>query len=205
MATLLSYALCAVSDVKELLDIDSGDSSKNNLITRKINQATEMIEGYTGRRFAAATYTEYYDGTLTDQLVLKQRPINSVTSLSARSTTLNDADWDVVPTNDYFIDTNAGILSAVSTFYGGWDRWQVIYNAGYSTIPSDLQEACATLSAYLTTTAADFSGGAIKRKTEGSRSIEYYNRTTGDNSIIAQLNLDEILDRYSDTIISGLV
>ena len=37
MAQLLSYSLATVADVKESLGIDAGDTSKDNLIIRKIN------------------------------------------------------------------------------------------------------------------------------------------------------------------------
>jgi len=42
MTALVSNALCSVADVKESLGIS--DASKDNLITRKINQATVTIQ-----------------------------------------------------------------------------------------------------------------------------------------------------------------
>lgn len=96
MTALLSYALTTVADVKESLGITSGDHSKDNLITRKINQATRMIENYCDCRFAQTTYTdELYDGHGGNELVLRHKPIISVTSLAYRSSALVRAYWTI--------------------------------------------------------------------------------------------------------------
>lgn len=200
MTTLLSYALCTVADVKESLGIDAGNTSKDNLITRKINQATDMIERYCGgRRFASTVYTnEEYDATNSDQLSLKQYPIISFTSLSSRDSTLNDSSWSTVDSEYYFTDTNAGVLDLTFNASGRWNRYRVTYTAGYETIPSDLIEACATLASYLVENGA--AGTGVKKKQEGQRSIEYFdpngNSTQGTTSIFDQIGIDEILQTY---------
>jgi hypothetical protein len=51
LMSLLSYALCSLFDVKESMGIASSDQSWDNLIIRKINQATRQIEAYCDRRF----------------------------------------------------------------------------------------------------------------------------------------------------------
>ena len=210
MATLLDYALTNVADVKETLGIASSVTTYDNLITRKINQATEMIEGYCNRRFKATDYTEYYDGQGIDQLALRQRPVNSVTSVSYRTTSLNDNDFDTLTTDMYFIDNNAGILEAVSSYWGNYDRWKVVYNAGYTTIPADLAEACATLAAYLYSNDASSNAG-ITQKKEGTRELHYGNSkvqygtdAASANNLITQLGLQVTLDRYSEKTINGL-
>ena len=93
MASLNSWALTTLADVKESLGIDSGTTTGDNLIIRKINQATDMIESYCGKNnsqhFASTVYTnEEYDGTGTDQLILKNRPVITFTTLQQRDTTL---------------------------------------------------------------------------------------------------------------------
>lgn len=199
MADLLSYALCSLADVKESLGIDSGDQSKDNLIRRKINQATVSIENYTGRRFASTTYTqEEYDATNTPQLVLKQRPIITFTTLDIRDTDLNQNDWEAVDSALYFVDTNAGVIDLLFNAIGRWNRYRATYTAGYTTIPADLAEACATLAGFYVENAT--SGQAVKSKSEGSRSIDYYNISSGrsTSSLFDQLGIDEILNSYSN-------
>lgn len=202
MADLLSYALCSVEDVTSIPGFPS-TSISDDFIKRKINQATEMIEGYCGRRFKSTTYTdEKYDGTLTDSLVLRNRPITGDLTLKGRDGATSDSGYDTIDSSFYFIDYDAGIIDAVSRFYGGYDRWAVTYTAGYTTIPADLQEACATLAAYLAQNS--LGTGGISSKQEGSRKVDYFN-TTGASGIIGLLHLDEILDGYSNTVISGLI
>lgn len=203
MTTLLSYALCDITDVTSIPGFPS--TIDDDFVKRKINQATEMIEGYCGRRFAETTYTdEKYDGTLTDSLVLKNRPIKSDGSLvlKGRNGATSDSSYDTIDSSFYFIDYDAGILDAISSFYVGYDRWSVTYTAGYSTIPADLKEACATLAAYLAQNS--LGTGNISSKQEGSRKVDYFN-TSGASGIIGLLHLDEILDGYADTVITGLI
>lgn len=201
MATLVSYALTTLADVKETLGIASSDSSWDNLIIRKINQSTEMIEGWCQRRFKETTYTdELYDATYDRQLQLRNYPVTSTATfaLSARDTTLNQDSFDSVDTDQYFIDRNAGIIDAVSSFWGSFDQWKVTYSAGYATIPSDLQEACATLAAYLTVNDPSAHTG-IESMREGSREIRYSDVTFGgaNSDLFADLGILPTLQRYS--------
>src|SRR3990167_11303788 len=201
MADLLSYALTDVASVKESLNIDAGDTGSDNLIRRKINQATKMIEKYTGVHFASTTYTdEEYDATNVDQLVLKQRPIITFTSFQVRDTTLNQSDWETVDSTLYFVDSDAGVLDLLFIADGHWNRYRVTYTAGYATIPEDIAEAAATLAAFYVDNPT--SGAAVKSKEEGQRKIEYYNTSgssqKGDTSVFGQLGIDEILDSYAN-------
>lgn len=199
MATILPYALTTVADVKESLSIDSGNHTQDNLIIRKINQATEMIERFCDRRFALTTYSnEEYDSTGTSQLILKNRPVDSFTSLGIRDSSLNEDDWEDVDSELYFVDDSAGVVDLNFGSYGGWNRLRVSYVAGYSTIPSDLAEAAATLAAYLTENGT--SGSAIKSKQEGQRKIEYYDSSSGSggNNLFEQLNITEMIKPYAN-------
>lgn len=202
MADLVSYALCTVADVKESLGIDAGDTSQDNLIKRKINMATEMIESYCnlsyGHHFKSATYTnEVYNGINGDQLVLLMRPVTTVSSFQYLNSAENIDSWTTIDTEDYFIDSSSGLLNGFSSG-NNFGSIRVSYTAGYSTIPFDLSEACATIAAYLVDNGT--SGGGVKRKREGQREIEYFQAGSSGNasgdSVIEQLNLDGVLNRY---------
>lgn len=200
MAVLLSYALTTVEDVKESLGIPSSDHSKDNLIIRKINQATEMIERFTGRRFKSTTYTnEEYDATDTDQLILKQRPVTALTGFGRRDTSENQDDWDDIETDTYFtgLPNDSGVLDLNFSASGHWNRYRVSYTAGYTTIPSDISEAAATLAAFLVSNGT--SGTNVKSKTEGQRKIEFFDQSQGGaTSLFSQLGIDEILGTYAN-------
>lgn len=208
MADLSPTALTTLADVKESMGIPSSNTTQDNLIIRKINQATLMIERYTGRKFKAADYVEYYDGGGGNELTLRNYPVNSVTSMSYRNVSDNEDDFTVYDTEDYFIDATAGRIKSNGRYWGGFDTWKIAYNAGYDVIPADLAEACASLAAYLANANTSSGGTGIKSKQEGQRKIEYFDPSgsmgTGGDSIISQLGLDDILDTYADIGFSGL-
>lgn len=197
MTALNTWALTSLGDVKESLGITG--TSQDNLIRRKINQATDMIESYCGKNngqhFASTSYVEDYDGTGTNQLILKNRPVISFTSLQQRSTTENISDFDTVSSDDYFVDLTAGVIDCVFTLSENWNIYRATYTAGFATIPSDLAEACVMLASALVDNAG--TGAAVKRKTQGPKSIEYYDSVQGE-SLITQLGIDDMLQRYTD-------
>jgi len=198
MASLLSYALTTVADVKESLGIASSVTKYDNLITRKINQATLAIENYCQRRFKSTTYTdEVYNPTQVDQLVLRQRPVTNFASLSIRDSGLNYDTWETIDSQLYFLDSSAGILDLMFNARGRWMRYKVTYTAGYTTIPEDLAEACASLAAYYFNN-ADGTDVGVQEKQEGARRLRYANSTLTFKDICKNLGIDEILDAYAN-------
>lgn len=202
-AVLVDYALTTVSDVKENLGLASSDHTKDNLITRKINQISDLIQNYCGRNFKLQAYVQYYDGSNIDELVLKQRPIVSdgthSFSVESRNTSLNDGNFETLNTDLYFIDTTSGVLELNFNARGHWDRYRVTYSAGYATIPNDLAEAAATLAAYFVNHPAGATVGVVLQK-EGQRELRYNpnNNTLNFKNIIQQLGIDETIDSYAN-------
>lgn len=200
MATLLSYALTTKSDVKESLGISSGDTSKDNLIIRKINQATRAIEAYCGRRFLETTYTqEEYNSTGIDELILKQSPITATQafSLEIRDSGLNITNWETVDSQLYFVDNSSGVIYLMFNALGRWKRFRANYSAGYATIPEDLAEACASLAAFYVNNADD-AGVGLSEKREGQRMVRFANTGQSFKGIISGLGIDEIIDSYAN-------
>ncbi len=206
MATLKDYALTTVADVKESLGIASSNHQYDNLIIRKINQATAMIESYCGRHFKQATYTdELYNGSNIDQLVLKQRPLiiaaDTPLTIKGRYTPLNEADLETIDSELYFADAESAVIGLNFRLSGHWGRYAVTYTAGYATIPDDLAEAAASLAAYLVGN-ADSSLIGVTKKKEGQREVNYSNNNVGTvsfDTIAANLGIDGILNSYSNT------
>lgn len=196
MTALADHALTSVADVKESLGITG--TSQDNLITRKINQATDMIEAFCGKNngqhFASTTYTnEEYDGTGTNQLILRNNPVISLSNFSERNTTENSNDWTTIETTDYFVDLTAGVIDCRFGILNYWNLYKVTYVAGFATIPSDLAEACVMLACALVESAS--TGASVKKKTQGPKTIEYYDSVQGE-SLITQLGVDDMLQRY---------
>jgi len=205
MASLLSYSLTNLADVKESLGISSGDTSKDNLIIRNINKATRSIENYCGRRFKETTYTrELYYATQTDQLVLRQRPLTATTPIvfEIRDTGLNVTDWETIDSQLYFCDVgspqgNAGVIDLLFFARGKAGRYAVTYSAGYSTIPEDLAEACVNLASYWTVN-PDARDVGVMSLQEGQRQIRYSRTQVTFRTILENLGIDQIIDAYAN-------
>lgn len=205
MSTLSDAALCGVSDVRESLGISG--TSKDNLIIRKINQATGMIENWCGRTFALTNYIdEAYNTNGGDTLNLRNYPVTELTSLSLRTSATDLDDWRLIEAEFYYIDLDAGIIDTLFQLGRGFQRWKATYSAGYDPIPDDLAEACAQLAAYLVARGPVTFGA--QELQEGARRTRY---NTSPNPLISpneQLFADAgvlaTLDYYRATIISGL-
>lgn len=203
MTVLSTEALTSVADVKELLGISAGSTSKDNLITRNINYATKIILNYCRRTsFNDTVYTEYYDGIGGTELVLRNRPVISVTSVAYNTEGNSTGAYTTLDSDDYFVDLEAGIIKSQQSFVGNYHTWKVIYTAGYTAIPDDVAEACARMAAYMTEQGT--AGTNVKKRQEGQRSVEYFDTQGGGSSLLNSLGLDEILEPYGGHIISGL-
>jgi len=117
------------------------------LLNRLITSASTWIKQYCNRDFTAANYTEYRNGWANQtKMALKNYPVNSVTSLYingtivTQSTTTNQAGW---VQNEGFLYLRGGL-----TFTTGYANVVITYNAGYSTIPYDLEQACIEITSW---------------------------------------------------------
>lgn len=126
-----SYALTTTARVKTYLNISV--TTHDTLLERLIDQVTEFIENYTGRRFKLTTYTsKEYDGTGTNKLILEDYPIVSFSALQERGTRQNESSWNTISSEDYFVDNPTGIITAVPfEFVKGTKLYRATYTAGY--------------------------------------------------------------------------
>lgn len=133
------------------------------LITTVIPMVQAEFENYTGRIVDADDLDERYDGRNAEAIILKSAPVNSIASVSVFD---DDGNETTIASTDYRLDSDAGVLFALATIDGdGFGsvgglgdaparnrlpayRWpygrrnvRVQYNAGWSTVPSDLNLA----------------------------------------------------------------
>lgn len=147
--TLSDYAL---TDLDTVLSFRQGQGETLNttpeqkeLLKFLINTYTEMFEKNCDRLFKSRTITEYLDGEGDYTLIPKQYPISSITSIN------DDGNWvwgddTLVSSSAYRIKNNRVIVLGQSTgYFGDYDQnIKLVYVAGYTTIPSDLEFACIT-------------------------------------------------------------
>jgi hypothetical protein len=165
--------LVSRSDLKTFLGIT--DSSQDTALDLHIEHCSARIESFCKRTFAAATYTDYLIGTGDKFLPLRQRPINSIASIyedqqaawgqapdAFAAATLLTAGTDYAIVKDQSSGASrCGLVYRVNSVWpkpltykagvispqlgDGVGNIKVTYNAGYSTIPYDVQQACCFL------------------------------------------------------------
>ena len=125
------YALSTTSRFKTYAGVSG--TTDDTLIENLIDIVTEFIENYVGRRFQQTTYTdEQYDGTGTDKLILKNYPISTFTRLQERQSISNEDTWATIDSEDYFVDTDNGIITAQAfRFIPNTKFYRVTYVAGF--------------------------------------------------------------------------
>lgn len=131
--------MITLDQLKEYLGIDSGDTSQDAYLQGLIDEISTFIETYTGRIFNQDTYTEVKDWHWERILFTKQYPLNSITSVKYRKG--NDfTEWftEVIEQKDYSFRDSGEVY-----FNMNLPRWfnkiEVVYNAGYASIPQDIQ------------------------------------------------------------------
>lgn len=156
-SALLSTTVSTNATGGALLNI--GDPQANTdyaLLVQLIDDVSAEIERATGRTFATGTLTEKYDGNGTEYLQLNSWPVDSITSVAVVS---DDGTSTTLAASEYRADlTNGGLyrLSAEAQFWPwedgpstrrrrypywpcGFQNITVVYVAGYSDIPDDLE------------------------------------------------------------------
>ncbi len=171
----MSCGLISLSDLKVLNGLAESDVSQDAALKLFITAVTARIQTFCGRTFAAADYTEYLCGTGDKYIALKQRPINTVASVyqddlavwgqgtdnfAAGTLLTAGTDYAIVKDGTDGL-SRCGMLYRCTGVWTKFDAWQpgiiepltypmygnirAVYNAGYATIPADLQLAAATL------------------------------------------------------------
>jgi len=108
------------------------------LITNKSQAITHFLDY---EQILAKDYTEYHDGDGYNKIYPYNLPVNSITSIHISS------DWDfdtesLVASGSYRIVNKQYVALKNTVFTKGEQNVQLIYNAGFETIPSDLKQVC---------------------------------------------------------------
>lgn len=134
----LSKFIWGVDDASS--DLTVGLSSQDIFsVELAVNSISTQIMRHVSSEIKAASYTEVWDGAASDELVPTERPINSVTSIKFASNGDFSSGTSLPPETIYY-DKYSIKLRHVRTPVGR-GMVQVVYNAGYSTVPYDIQMA----------------------------------------------------------------
>jgi len=139
--------LTTTADLKVMLGIGAGTSSDALLALVKA-QVEAWAKTFTGRDLLVDTYTEYQDGSGSNQLRTLQRPVISVTSIHSDPARLFDAA-SLIPASDIIGDARSYALGYVELltykYLKGLKSTKIVYTAGYPTIPADLAGAVRSI------------------------------------------------------------
>lgn len=134
-------------EIKSYLDFKAGDDDKDVLIDKLILSAESFIEDFCNRVFTKASVTEYHSGG-SDRIFLKRFPIASTPAVQVwDSWDRTYGNGDLIDPDDYFVDTENGILMFDYPVGGSPGAVKVTYTGGYTTIPHAIRQACIELAA----------------------------------------------------------
>lgn len=142
-------ALTILTRVKETIGLGVTDVSKDAELAAIIERVSRSIETQCGRVFEhQAAITEYHDGDgISQTLLLRQAPVTAITSVHVDAARTFAAST-LIDAADYVVDAESGLLSLDGfAFSRGLQAVKVVYSAGYTVIPQDLEEAALAICA----------------------------------------------------------
>lgn len=125
-------------NVKDYMNIQ--DNNSDNIINDLIARVSKAIAKLCDRDFAVTTYTEYQSSDGEEELLTKQYPINSVTSVYDDPDRLYSAET-LIPSDEYCFEDPNLLRFDTPLSKNGKKNIKIVYNAGYATIPQDLEMA----------------------------------------------------------------
>lgn len=140
-------AYCTLTQVKAYLDIKPSEEDKDSLIENLILSSQEFIDEYCNRIFEQAQITEYHDGG-SNKIFLNQYPVAfSPTVQVWDSWDRTYANADLIDPDDYFVDSENGIIKFDYEVGGSPGAVKVVYTGGPLTVPYAINQACIELTA----------------------------------------------------------
>lgn len=148
--------ITSLASLRRYLQVDSTDVSDDHTFNELVMQVSKFIEGYCERSFISQSYTEYYNGNGSSELVLNHYPVTAITSCYDDTDRAWGADT-AIPTTDLQIsDRVPGLIiydggtffDTMNLFKYAVENIKITYTAGYAVIPQDLEMAANMLCAY---------------------------------------------------------
>jgi hypothetical protein len=138
-------ALTTLAKVKDFMGIKASETTADAILTVLVSQAGRFFLSSVGRQIEQATYTDVFDGDDGFGHTLDQQPVSDYTKITSvliddnpitRRTSVGDSGWILV---------NGRIVLAGYTFSYGVANCSISYQAGYSTVPEDVELAVNVL------------------------------------------------------------
>lgn len=143
--------IVSIADVKTFLGIGNSPTTQDAQIGLLVDSVSQAIDSYVKRSLAYEEIVEKYDGTGSPWLILKKRPVISLTSVVY--TDPNGLAF-TIPITDYIVYGKEGMLRTklayqwYAIFIEEPQAWTITYKAGYIQddatygYPNDIRLAC---------------------------------------------------------------
>jgi len=130
------------SEVRNQFNVTINDD--DGVLLPLIHAAQKYAENYCDTIIEAADVTEYQDGDGTDTVLLRNFPVNSITSV------YDDVGRDyaaasLIPAASYMFESSGRLILENALFSFGRQNVKVVYNAGYADVPDDIKVAVANI------------------------------------------------------------
>jgi hypothetical protein len=125
--------------VQDLSDRLGRDVTADPGATSAVDAACQICRTIAEQEFNAGTALAALDGTGTDALLLPQRPVGTISSVTVNGGTVTD--WALSEAGVLFRGTAGARRSSLPTWPRGRQNVQVTYSHGYGTlVPADVRE-----------------------------------------------------------------
>tara|TARA_A100001201_G_scaffold126842_1_gene111380 strand:+ start:63 stop:701 length:639 start_codon:yes stop_codon:yes gene_type:complete len=187
-------ALCTVSDVEAIVQIDFASTLETSITNNIIPFADQVIKTYLGYDIEAADQTETLFGDNLRELNLKHIPVNSISSITEDGNSLTEGNE-----SDYVFHSNGRVERVLGRWSGAKPKnISVSYNAGYSTIPEDIKFTSARISARIILSAMNLSSQA----STGAANTHLSDSTNGASmAIVEEERIGDLSVRFADPML----
>lgn len=131
-----------------------GTTDEQDVVPGLISAVSTTIQNFVGYQFGQASYTRTFNGNSSDKMLMPDRPIVSVTSVTIEGISIQAGT--PVPRPGFRFDSKFVYLAGferygleraaagMGRFIRGVQNVTIVYQAGYATIPADVTQACLT-------------------------------------------------------------
>jgi hypothetical protein len=142
-------ALTTLAEAKIQLNIPSGVTSEDTLITRLIGVAGDWLESYTDRLLESGAREDIQDGNRSNIFLLKQWPVTAITEVRIDAESVFTDPNTLIPATEYRIHDETELIFLNRIVGGGFQNVRIQYTAGHSTIPGHIEQAALHLVEWL--------------------------------------------------------
>ena len=178
-------ALTLLTTAKDHLNIPDATTTYDAQIERLINVASNLIAKKCNRILVDTTHTDEFDGRSSNRILLREYPVQSITSIAIDSNSVFPAS-SIIASDEYaIVDKETTVLRLNGgIFPKGYRNIQIVYVAGLgvvntglqtNTYPPDLEYAALDYVLWLYDMNNDRRIGRTS-KSKGGESVEYEER-----------------------------